>query len=271
MKNKIMIIIGLLGIIIPFNAKALTGSVNLSCSSTRLKPGEKTNCTINANIKEEVSSLNMKLELGENLSLVSIKTDDSWQGDGDGGDITLYTGDNKQGQFPIATFTVQANSINTGSDSEIKLTSVKLYADANNEFAETVFNINPLKIRVQSTINTLKSLTIDGESISGFSPNITTYNLTVDSNKKNININAIATDSEHSTISGDLGVKTLNYGINTFTVKVKSETGVEKKYNIVVTRPESRELKSLSINNNDIKLTSGTYQYNYLLKKKYQI
>jgi len=264
MNKKILMTVGLIGILIPFNTKALTGSVNLSCTTTTLKPGESTNCTIKGNINEEVSAVSIKLGVGDSLTLSNVKTDASWQGDGEGGNIELYTDSNKKGEFPIATFTVKADSLKEGANTNITLSNVNL---SDKDFTETTFNVNPLNIRIPSTINTLSALTIDGTSVSEFSADKTTYNLSVASNKTSINIAATATDS-YSKVTGDTGAKALKYGSNTFNVKVTSEMGVEKNYNITIIRPEVRELKSLSINDEVITLNKGVYEYNYTVKNE---
>ena len=124
MNKKIIMTLGLVGVLIPLNTKALTGNVNLSCEATTLKPGESTNCTIKGNINEEVSAVSIKLGVGDNLTLSNIKTDSSWQGDGEGGNIELYTDTNKTGNFPIATFTVKADSIKEGANTNITLSNI---------------------------------------------------------------------------------------------------------------------------------------------------
>lgn len=61
-----------------------------------------------------------------------------------------------------------------------------------------------------------------------------TYTVTVANSVKSVKINAKAVASK-AVVSGD-GTKSLNVGTNTFTVKVTSESGVERKYNIKITR-----------------------------------
>lgn len=61
-----------------------------------------------------------------------------------------------------------------------------------------------------------------------------TYKLKVDKSVDSIKINA-TTVSESATLSGT-GKKTLSDGVNTFTVKVTSESGDVRKYTIEVTR-----------------------------------
>ena len=138
MNKKILMTVGLIGILIPFNTKALTGSVNLSCTTTTLKPGESTNCTIKGNINEEVSAVSIKLGVGDNLTLSNVKTDSSWQGDGEGGNIELYTDSNKKGEFPIATFTVKSDSLKEGANTNITLSNVNL---SDKDFTETTYKL----------------------------------------------------------------------------------------------------------------------------------
>lgn len=256
MKKKILLIIGALLILIPLNTEALTGNVSVSCNNTKLTANATTTCTIRGNINEEVTTVHAKIELGSNLSLVGVTPDSSWEGDGEGGVLDLYTDVNKKGTFNIATFQVKAGNVTTGANTNITLSEVTL-SDA--EFNETTFTVTPISIRIPSSINTLSALTIDGESVEGFSTNNKTYEITLDTNKNSINIGATRTDS-NSTITGT-GNKTVKYGTNTFTVTVTSETGIDNTYTLVVKREEVRELGTLLVNEEEIKLEKGTYEY----------
>lgn len=262
MKKTIITLVGLIIVLLPLKLEALTGNVNLNCSSETIKPGEYTNCTISGNTDEEISALAIKLTLGDNLALSEIETDSSWQGDGEEGDIQLFTDKNKKGDFPIATFKVKASSSAQPTNTNIVLKEIKL-TDSN--FKETSLENVKLDVRIPSIVNTLNNLTIDGTSISGFSSNKSDYELTLDSNKTRVNIGAIATDS-NSKIEGDLGVKKLKYGINLFNVRVIAETGESKVYKIKINRPEIRELKTLIINGENIELKNGIYEYKYIVK-----
>lgn len=261
MKKK-LIIIGLMAMLLPLNAKALTGNVSMSCNSTTLNPGGTTDCTIIGNITEEVSAVSMDLKLGSNLTLEKITPSSAWQGDGEGGDIDLYTDTNKKGKFEIATFTIKAASIKEGATTNLSLSNVTL-SDKN--FEETTFKVSDLSIKIPSTINTLSSLKVDDKVVDGFSADKTTYTMTVDVSKTKINIAATATASS-SKITGDIGEKTLKSGSNKFNISVKSESGLEKKYVLEVIKPEIKKLKTLSINNDTIKLEEGKYEYSHTIK-----
>ena len=116
MKKNIFLIGVICSILIPINVSALTGSVSLSCDKTKLKPNEETTCSVKANTNDEVSAVGARIVLGSNLTLTSVTTDSAWQGDGNDGNIQLYIGENKKGNFNIATFKVKAGSVNTGAD-----------------------------------------------------------------------------------------------------------------------------------------------------------
>lgn len=210
----------------------IVGKIKIECDRTSILPNESLNCAIKGeNFTTQLSSYSAKLILGNNLSLVAIEKDSSWEGSGDGGIIDLYTDVNKTGNFNIATFTVKADDINAGIDSNILLQNITI-SDEN--FDEYVLNNATLDLRIKSTINTLSSLTISGINFD-FNKDITTYNLTTELG--NITLNAIATNSSAS-ISGDIGVKNLNYGENTFKIIVTSESGSEKVYTLIINRPE---------------------------------
>ena len=117
-------------------------------------------------------------------------------------------------------------------------------------------------VKILSDINTLSNLTISNGTIN-FSENTTEYNLTIDSN--NTNISATKKDSS-SSISGDTGNKSLNYGVNTFKITVTSESGKSKVYTINITRPDNRSktntLSSLKLSNGKIDFNKNTTSYN---------
>ncbi|MBE6153808.1 MAG: cadherin-like beta sandwich domain-containing protein [Firmicutes bacterium] len=98
-------------------------------------------------------------------------------------------------------------------------------------------------IRVLSDINTLSNIIIDGIKFN-FDETKEEFNLTTEIDK----INIIATKKDNnSTISGDIGIQELEYGINTFKIVVTSELGTEKIYTINITRKDTRsEVNTLS-------------------------
>lgn len=268
MKKKIIIFIALIGVLLPVNVKALTGSINLSCDKIKLNPNEETTCYVKGNINEEVSGIDATLVLGDNLTLSSITKDSIWDSGDVGTDsnkIVLVTSNNPKGSFNVVTFKVKAGS-KSNIDTKISLSSVKL-SNAT-DFTETDFTVDDVSIRIPSTVNTLSSLTVSGTTFN-FNENTTGYELEVDSDK--VTINATRKDT-NSVVSGDTGSKNLKYGLNTFYVKVTSESGSVKTYTLKITRPDNRSkenyMLSFKFGNYDLDFSKDKTNYDLIVNNK---
>lgn len=117
-----------------------------------------------------------------------------------------------------------------------------------------------------SSDKSLSDLKVDGTTVSGFSPNVTTYTLANQpNNKTSVNISATASDSK-ATVTGT-GSKTLNVGDNAFTVKVTAEDGSEESYVINIRRlSNNANLATLSVTSNPQGTLSPSFTstfYNY--------
>ena len=261
--KKILSVALLLSILLPFKIFALTGNINLTCDKNSLKAGESTSCYISGSINEEVSSVDIKLTADSGLKISDINVNSPWQGNGENDRLQLYTENNLKNDFSIATFKITAES--SSGSKYIKLSNIVL---SDKDFKSTTFNSVQKEIKILSSENTLKSISINGKELEYFSANTETYTLNVDQNISEITIGATAT-STSSTVSGDVGKKTINSGTNKFVIKVTSETGSVKNYTINVVKKDNRELKNLSINDISIDLSSGVY--NYVIDVKYEI
>lgn len=268
MKKKIIIFIALISVLLPINVKALTGSINLSCDKTKLNPNEETTCYVKGNINEEVSGIDATLVLGDNLTLSSITKDSIWDSGDVGTDsnkIVLVTSNNPKGSFNVVTFKVKAGS-KSNIDTKISLSSVKL-SNAT-DFTETDFTVDDVSIRIPSTVNTLSSLTVSGTTFN-FNENTTGYELEVDSDK--VTINATRKDT-NSVVSGDTGSKNLKYGLNTFYVKVTSESGSVKTYTLKITRLDNRSKENYILNfkfsNYDLDFSKDKTNYDLIVNNK---
>lgn len=184
------------------------------------------------------------------------------------------------------TFDTNTTSINieaTKTDSRSTITGdlgVKSLKEGLNVFTITVtseagttktYTLNiTRKSKEKSNVNTLSSLKIDGVGVANFNSNTTTYSKTVKSDKTSITIEAVKTDSK-STITGDIGKKNLNYGLNNFKITVTSESGVKKEYVLKITREDNRSkvntLKSLTLSSGTINFKPNTNTYDLKLDK----
>ena len=256
MKKKIGLLVILMMLFFPAYVHAASVSVSLSCP-TSAKASSVVSCTVAAT----PSGSDMK-GIQANISI----TNGTYNSFALASGWTAYS--NGASGFSLGRGTATSSKVNVGTlkvqmpasgSATVKLTNV---AASDSSYATLGGNSPSATIRVQSSVNTLSSLSITGGTLSPvFNANTTSYSATVEATS--ITINANATDS-HSSISGT-GKKNLNYGKNTFNVVVTSESGVKKTYTIVVTRPDSRDtnnnLKSLSLSNGSISFNKNTTSY----------
>ena len=111
----------------------------------------------------------------------------------------------KENDKSTITWNIGVNNLNYGNNNF----SVQVTAEDNK--ASNVYKLNV--IRAKKSDNTLKELKIDGSLIDGFNKSKTDYEVNVSYSKSTIEIGAIASDSD-ATVTGDIGVKNLNVGIN---------------------------------------------------------
>lgn len=123
MKNKILIIVLVgvllvscivLGGIIAFdnefkkqvndnNSKLL-----LTCESDEIRLNEDVKCTLKGNVNDyEVSAVSSIIEENSMFELINVIPHSSWEGDGEMGDVDLYTDVNKNNEFDILTFHIK--------------------------------------------------------------------------------------------------------------------------------------------------------------------
>ena len=127
------------------------GTINLSCDNTTIFNTDSINCTITGTVAStsEVSSLSAQINLSDNLELSNVTVDSSvWQGDGEEGDIKLYTDSNKSGTFNIVTFTVKPKGIIYNAETKISLSDVKFYEGSANNYKEQVISEATLNFEV---------------------------------------------------------------------------------------------------------------------------
>lgn len=80
----------------------------LTCDSKTIKKDEEVSCTLKGNVSDyDVSSLSSTIEKNNDYELIEVIPDSSWEGDGENGDIDLYTDNNKSDKFGIVTFKIK--------------------------------------------------------------------------------------------------------------------------------------------------------------------
>ena len=125
-----------------------------------------------------------------------------------------------------------------------------------------------------SSNNNLASLTVNVGGLNpGFSQANTNYSVSVDSNVTSIDIDASPADGG-ARVEGT-GNKGLNYGNNTFGIKVTAPSGAVKTYTITVNRKDNRSgnnnLASLSINGASLDQPFDPNNTNYSAKVPFEI
>ena len=110
-------------LIIPFSVFADT--VKLTCPD-EIASGEEFTCSIEGNTDKIVTSLVMNARFGSDLKMISFVPDGNWQGDGAGGDITLYTADDMVKTFKIGTLKLRNNG---GSNNSIIIDEIEFFYD----------------------------------------------------------------------------------------------------------------------------------------------
>lgn len=298
MNKKILKIIVFISILIPLNSFALSGSLNLSCNSNSITINSSTNCTLSGYSNEGISALSAKLSASGNISISNISTSTIWQGNSDGGNIDLYTDNNKSGNFSIITFTIKANSIvGTGtinvnnanfSDSSFMEHSIlgksltisikgieKPGATNNTPSTNTKPNVNNNKSQNNTKPNSNKEQTSDEPKEEVKSSDATLKSIKLNNGVINFSPQItnydieVSNDIEKITITAEamdsksqvVLPKDLNLklGTNIFEIKVIAEDGTEKVYKLNVKRLE----KVLSNNSKLKKLELDGYKISF--------
>jgi len=107
--------------------------ITLTCNRTSIKLNSELICALEGNIKEyEVSAISATIAPSNNYKLISITPNSIWEGDGENGDIDLYTDENKSGNFKIANIAITLTNKNI-DNLEIKIENISYF---DQEFSE---------------------------------------------------------------------------------------------------------------------------------------
>lgn len=229
LKLNIILVVFFLGISITNAA-----SFKVSVGSRSLSKGTTTNLVIKGT--DVTGRFNIS---SSNSSVVSIGDDRVWI---ENDSVTI-----KLSALSVGTSTITITPSGV-SDSN---------GNAANLSAQTI-KITVSLPREKSTDNTLSSLSVEGYDISpSFDKDTLDYSVSVPEGTKSININASAT-SKYASITGN-GTKEVVEGINNLSIVVKSESGTERIYNLVVNVIDENPInvKVDNINYTVIKLRSN--------------
>ena len=154
----------------------------------------------------------------------------------------------------------QSSLLGSNSDTNIVLLNSSKYKHyletvSEDNKKEKICNRSTLTLYVKSDVNTLSSIKVNNQNVEGFSENVSIYHMTVNGSIEQVNIETVKKDSK-SVVSGDIGTKKIDYGVNTFKINVKSESGVENIYTLYITRQDNRSsintLKSLKLSKGEL-------------------
>ena len=264
-KNKIMLVIReftfiklLIFILLLLPMEVLADNIYMTCNQDVITK-DSVSCSIKGNTTTTTIAVSLKVQTGSNITFKSFTPSSVWQGDGEDGNVDLYTANDILGKYDIGTLNLNVESLYQGLDTSITLYSVSVY---DRDGKETKLDNYTKKIRIASNDNTLSSLNITSGLLNPtFSSNITTYSATVNTDR--ITINATA-NNDKAKVEGDIGTKKLNYGNNTFKINVLSESQEIKTYTININRLNNENTTTNNSGNtnnqsNNVQKSSNNY------------
>ena len=149
--KKILILGLLLILMIPINVKADVGSVSLTCSKVKLKPGDTFTCTVNINATSNITDVEIPIVLDNNISIVGntiALTNSVWNGN-DVSDNRIGTNFNASlnGNIVLGTLTFEVSNNATIGNTTIGLEDIIFFNDVTEysiaNYSKTVNIRNP--------------------------------------------------------------------------------------------------------------------------------
>ena len=237
----------------------LVDAVTLTCPEIAA-PDENFSCLV---VDDDYIGIKSRYIFAEEFIYEGMRVNNSWKSyymERDGFSLGNVSNDEK---LDISFNLKVKDNVKVNQDYLIELADVEV-VDSNYQYIK-LDNIST-KIKIVSNDNTLSSLEVNGNKVDGFVSDVTSYKISVNSDK--VLIGAVANE-EGAVVSGDIGEKNLEYGVNNFVIKVTSARGKDRNYYLYVTRemPVIKKdndftLKSLNLSNVEvIELKKDIYLY----------
>ncbi|MDY4996257.1 MAG: hypothetical protein SO108_00910 [Bacilli bacterium] len=238
-------------------------ALSLNCPDM-VSPGEDFVCTLS---ETDVTGIKSNVELVEGIDYQKIEVSEPWK---------IYyqskkgfvLGNIKENTSLKAKLSFKVNrDVVVGKEFGITLKEIE---ESDLEIKNTSKDLISSKIKVISDDNFLSILEVKNEKMMPkFQEDVMTYFVETERNQVEIYVSP----KDHSSkLEGDTGVHLLEYGVNSFQIKVTSVRGNVKKYTIYVTRKIKNSglnrdvsLKSLVINGHKISLEKNKYYYQLTL------
>ena len=238
-------------------------ALSLDCPD-KVSFGEEFVCQFKAN---EITGIKANLELADGIDYQKIEVSEPWK---------IYyqskkgfvLGNIKENTSLEAKLSFKVNrDVVVGKEFGITLKEIE---ESDLEIKNTSKDLISSKIKVISDDNFLSILEVKNEKMMPkFQEDVMTYFVETERNQVEIYVSP----KDHSSkLEGDTGVHLLEYGVNSFQIKVTSVRGNVKKYTIYVTRKIKNSglnrdvsLKSLVINGHKISLEKNKYYYQLTL------
>lgn len=248
--RKFYFLIILIGMF-PFSVRALT----LECPEVATQ-GEEIVCSI---FEQEMIGLKVKYDVDSVFTYLGFQGNDFWKNYYIGAKGFAVGNINGEEDFSgNVSFRIGMDAV-SGREYKIRLVNIEgVNVENQNILINEVFDT----VRIVSDVNTLNKLEIVNATLNPkFSSTITSYQTSV--KEESVEIRA-ELDDYRAKLEGDIGVQTLKYGVNPFSIRVISERGNIREYHIFVTRVlknKDATLKSLMINGEKIKLEKDKFYY----------
>ena len=233
--SKLLVSVIFLGIIWILPNKVKANTLTISATKTTLAPGQTTTITVSS---DSIGRVNLSVS-----GNASITGDRVWV-EGNSQSFTLTakgTGTVTLTATPENPMSLNGNKVDL-SPATCTINVKETSTTGNTNEGSSSQNSNA-QTTTKSNVATLSNLGIKPNDFKGFTPNKTSYSVTVPNSVSSIEVYASKGQSGQ-TVSGT-GKKTLQEGANTFNISVTAEDGKTKKtYTIAVNRETAKEEKT---------------------------